>query len=186
MKLRFATANEGKLLEVRKRLEPLGFEVERLDDPYPELQTGTLEQVVEWGLDWLWQRHNVPLVIDDSGLFIHSYKGFPGVYSAYVFKTLGCEGVLKLMEGVEDRNAEFRCCVGYMDEGGSKLVVTGTARGRIIYDMRGTQGFGYDPIFVPEGESRTFAEMGAEEKNTLSHRGKAFGLLAEELERLLG
>jgi XTP/dITP diphosphohydrolase len=185
VRLLFATGNPGKLLEVQKKLAPLGFEVERLEEPYPELQADTLEEVVEWGLDWLWQRHRTPLVIDDSGLFIDAFEGFPGVFSAYVFKSLGCEGVLKLMEGVGNRGAEFRCCAGYMDESSSKVVVTGVARGLITREMRGTGGFGYDPIFVPEGGTRTFAEMGTGEKNSSSHRGRAFGQLAEDLKGLL-
>jgi len=88
----FATGNEGKLNEVKEMLAPLDIQVERLDDEYPELQTDGLEQVVDWGLDWLRERHHSPLIIDDSGLFIDALGGFPGVYSAYVFKTLGCEG----------------------------------------------------------------------------------------------
>ena len=109
--------------------------------------------------------------------------GFPGVYSAYVFKTLGCKGLLKLLEGRENRQAEFRCCAGHIDRGRS-VIVTGRVQGLIIGEMRGSGGFGYDPIFVPAGEDRTFAEMSVAEKNALSHRGKAFDLLIREIKTL--
>lgn len=158
----------------------MGIGVEQLDDEYPEIQTDDLEEVVRWGLDWLWKRHKAPVMIDDSGLFLEAFKAFPGVYSAYVFNALGCEGILKIMEGVDVREAEFRCCAGYID-GDGPVTVTGTVQGNIIREMRGTGGFGYDPIFVPEGSEETFAQMRLEEKNTFSHRGRAFRLLAEKL-----
>lgn len=180
MKIYFATGNPGKLKEVSEKFAGIGLEVMQLDDEYPEIQTHRLEEVVRWGLDWLWERHKAPLMIDDSGLFIQAFDAFPGVYSAYVFKALGCEGVLKLMEGVDARQAEFRCCAGYID-GDGQVILTGTVKGRIIHEMRGTSGFGYDPIFIPEGQEKTFAQMSVEEKNSMSHRGRAFGLLADKL-----
>ena len=183
MKVLFATGNMGKLKEVAAKYKAYDIEVERLDDRYPELQVDTLEEVVEWGLDWLWKRHEKPLMIDDSGLFIDSLKGYPGVYSAYVFKTLGCEGILKLLEGKKDRSAEFRCCAGYIDSKGEKSLVVGNVKGRINNEKRGTGGFGYDPIFVPEGHEKTFAQMSTDEKNSISHRGRAFDLLAEKLKK---
>lgn len=181
MRLLFATGNMGKLKEVAERFSAIGIEVEQLEDEYPEVQAHELEDVVRWGLDWLRERHKTALVIDDSGLFIDDLDGFPGVYSAYVFKTLGCKGVLKLLEGRENRQAEFRCCAGYIDQDGRSVIVTGRVSGRIIGEMRGSGGFGYDPIFVPAGEDSTFAEMSVAEKNALSHRGKAFDRLIQEL-----
>ena len=181
MKVLFATGNMGKLQEVKAKFVAHGIEVERLDDRYPELQVDTLEEVVNWGLDWLWNRHKKTLMVDDSGLFIDSLKGYPGVYSAYVFKTLGCEGILKLLEGKKDRSAEFRCCAGYVDSNGVKTLVIGKVKGQIINEKRGTGGFGYDPLFVPDGYEKTFAQMQTDEKNSISHRGRAFDLLAEKL-----
>ena len=123
-------------------------------------------------------------MIDDSGLFVEALHGFPGVYSAHAFESLGCRGILRLMEEEVKRVAEFRCCAGYVDEESSKIVVTGKVRGTIIREERGTGGFGFDPIFVPDGHERTFAEMGLEEKNSVSHRGRAFTQLAEALKQL--
>ena len=181
MKILFETGNPGKLREVQALFGALGHDVEQLRDEYPEIQADTLEEVVEAGLKWLWERHHAPIIIDDSGLFIDALKGFPGVYSAYAFKTIGCAGILKLMEGVENRKAEFRCCAGYVDAKGGIFTRSGATEGRLIHETRGTGGFGYDPIFVPEGTAQTFAEMEMGAKNRISHRGRAFAMLAEAM-----
>jgi XTP/dITP diphosphohydrolase len=162
-----------------------GYELEHVKTTYPEIQAESLEDTIRPGLEWLMQRHKVPLMIDDSGLFIDSLKGFPGVYSSYVFKTVGCDGVLRLMEGVEDRSARFECCIGFMAPGGEPHISKGVAKGSISQAKEGTGGFGYDPIFVPEGYSKTYAQLEVVEKNRISHRGRAMALFLEELPRLL-
>ena len=181
MKVLFATGNPGKLREVQAKFAPLGFEVEQLKDEYPEIQADTLEEVVQEGLKWLYERHKTPIIIDDSGIFIEALAGFPGVYSAYVFKTLKCEGILKQMEYIDNRRAEFRCCAGYVDADGQISFKTGYSQGYIIYEKRGSGGFGYDPIFVPDEFNQTFAELDMESKNKISHRGRAFEELANAL-----
>ncbi|KYK29587.1 MAG: hypothetical protein AYK23_01610 [Candidatus Proteinoplasmatales archaeon SG8-5] len=185
MKVKFVTGNMGKFAEVSAIFAEQGIELERLEDEYPEIQSDRLEDVVDWGLDWLWERHKQPIIIDDSGLFIKGLGGFPGVFSAYVFKNIGCAGILKLLDGLDDREAEFMCCAGYADEAGNKVVVFGCVEGQIIRREMGTGGFGYDPIFVPAGEERTFAQLSLEEKNSHSHRGKAFRKLAQVLSKLM-
>lgn len=181
MKILFETGNPGKLEEVKAIFAELGHDVQQLKDEYPEIQADTLEEVVESGLDWLWERHHVPIMIDDSGLFINCLNGFPGVYSAYVFKTLGCPGILRLMENQDDRSAEFRCCAGYVDSDGKIIMQSGISKGIIVGEMRGSGGFGYDPIFLPEKETKTFAELDIARKNIISHRGRAFGKLAQAM-----
>ncbi len=155
--------------------------MEQLEDDCPEIQADTLEEVVDAALKWLWDRYHVPIIIDDSGLFIDSLKGFPGVYSAYVLKTLGCPGILKLMDGLEDRGAEFRCCAGYVDAEGKIISRSGLSRGVITDAMRGSDGFGFDPIFAPEGHELTFAELDLNVKNGISHRGRAFAMLVDAI-----
>jgi len=162
-----------------------GYEVEHIKTKYPEIQAETLEETIVPGLEWLIERYDRPLFIDDSGLFVDALKGFPGVYSSYVFKTVGCEGILRLMRGVEDRSARFECCIGYMEPGGKPFIARGVAYGTISHEMAGTGGFGYDPIFVPEGHTRTYAQIEVSEKNTMSHRGRAVAKFLEELPRLL-
>ena len=177
----FATGNVGKLKEVQKMFSVIGLEVEQLIAPYPELQVDTLREVVEHGLQHLWKEHQKPLMIDDSGLFIDSIQGFPGVYSAYVHRTLGCDGIIRLMEKVENSAAHFQCCAGHIDDKGNITIAEGMVDGHIILEKKGDNGFGYDPIFLPEDHDRTFAQMSLEEKNDLSHRSMAFNALVKKL-----
>ncbi|NJE05467.1 XTP/dITP diphosphatase [Thermococcus sp. M36] len=183
MRLAFITSNPGKVEEARKYFEPLGVEVYQLRVEYPEIQADTLEEVAEYGVRWLSERVEGPFFLDDSGLFIDALNGFPGVYSAYVYKTLGVDGILKLMEGVENRSAHFRSVIAYWD--GEVHLFRGRVDGDIIHERRGSGGFGFDPIFVPRGFNRTFAEMTTEEKNTISHRGRALRAFAEWLKENL-
>ncbi len=162
-----------------------GYDLEHMRTSYPEIQADTLEDTIRPGLEWLMQRHKVPLMIDDSGLFIEALKGFPGVYSSYVFRTVGCDGILKLMGGARDRSARFECCIGFVKPGGEPHISKGVAKGFISLEKAGSGGFGYDPIFIPEGHSETYAQMDVADKNRISHRGRAMKEFLEELPRLL-
>ncbi len=179
MKLKVITGNPGKVREYEKELAGFGIEMEHFPHPYDEIQTSDLAEVVNKGMDTLISEGIRDFIVDDSGLFVDSLKGFPGVWSAYAQKTIGNPGILRLMDGVDDRGAEFRCCIG-CDIAGQRIVVTGICRGTIIDSERGTDGFGFDPIFSQDGE-RTFAEVPLDEKNAVSHRGNAIKLLIEEL-----
>jgi len=181
MRLALITSNQGKLREFKSELSRLNIEVTGADEICEEIQADTIEEVVRYCLKDLRERRISHVIIDDSGLFIDSLNGFPGVYSSYVFKTLGCKGILKLMEGTKHRNARFSCCIGCILGNGEEIVVTESVNGRIGIEEKGSRGFGFDPIFVPEGNQRTFAEMSIEEKNPISHRGKAMRAFAEVL-----
>lgn len=183
MKLKVITSNPGKVAEFQKMFGDLGIEMEHAKVPYDEVQTSELEEVVEKGMDALRSKGLKDFIIDDSGMFVNALKGFPGVYSAYVQKTVGNDGVLTLMEGVEDRSAVFRCCIG-CDIDGETILVTGECHGVILNEARGTEGFGYDPIFSPDGKL-SFAEIPLSDKNEISHRGNAVKLLRRELEARL-
>ncbi|UCH88562.1 MAG: XTP/dITP diphosphatase [Thermoplasmata archaeon] len=180
MKIYFITSNEGKFNEVTEAIGSVsGVELERLELSYPEIQGETLEHVVKFAMGWLkehledkYLEHTV--MIEDSGLFVNRLKGFPGIYSAYVHRTIGgYNAVLTLMEGEWDRRAHFETCIGILGQVEEPKLFVGKCDGTLANDARGTGGFGYDPIFIPEGEKRTFAEMSVEEKNKFSHRGKA-------------
>ena len=175
---KLVTHNRHKYEEMKK-LVP---ELEMLEMEYPEIQANTLEEVVDFSLEYLSKEIEGNFIIDDSGLFIDSLNDFPGVYSAYVFDTLGNEGILKLMEGKVHRDAYFKTIIGIRFEGINYKLV-GICHGRIAEEPRGENGFGYDPIFIPEGNEKTFAEMSTEEKNKISHRGKAMRKLAGFVER---
>ncbi len=169
MKVLFITSNRGKFEEARKIGEKYGVEVEWKREEYEEYQGNSLEEIAEKSAMVLSKKIGEPFFIEDSGLFIDALNGFPGPYSSYVFKTIGNEGILKLMEGKDNREARFIAVVAYFD--GEKIsTFRGEVKGEISKEMRGMHGFGYDPIFLYDG--KTFAEMG-DEKNKVSHRRKA-------------
>ena len=182
MRIKIITSNLGKVKEFQAALSPLGLEVEHMRIPYDETQTSDLEEVVENGMEELRKKGLKDFIIDDSGLFVCDLKGFPGVYSSYVQKTIGNDGILDLMKERKNRDAEFRCCIG-ADIDGETIVVTGVCKGMMLKKPRGSEGFGFDPIFSADGE-RSFAELPMEEKNEISHRGIAIKLLIKELEKL--
>lgn len=158
------------------------MEVVHSEEDCDEIQADTLEEVVRACLEQLRAKGLEDFAIDDSGLFVHALRGFPGVYSSYALRTLGNEGVLKLLEGAEDRSAHFECCIGCSLRG-EELTVAGRCDGTIALRPSGTEGFGFDPIFVPSGYDRTFAEISLEVKNGISHRGRAIHAFSAELRR---
>ncbi len=176
----FVTTNEGKFREVSAKLLDAGVRIVREDRSYPEIQTDRLEKVVRFAATILDDQVRGDYLIDDSGLFLDALGGFPGVYSAYVYKRLGCAGILTLLDGVGDRGAAFQT-VFLLRRGGDHEVFHGETRGTIADRERGAGGFGFDPIFVPEGASKTFAEMSLSEKNTISHRARAVDALVAHL-----
>ena len=103
MNINLVTSNSGKVEELSSILEPFGHSASQLNVECPEIQTSTLEEVVDFGLDWLQKTTKPPFVIDDSGVFIDFFNGFPGVYTRYIYDTIGLKGVLRQMEDVEDR-----------------------------------------------------------------------------------
>ena len=185
MRILLVTGNEGKFREVQAAFGKRGHEVVWKRFPYPEVQTASLDEVVTEGLSWLRTKmgEGDPFMIDDSGLFITALKDFPGVFSAHALKTLGNAGILKLMAGVEDRRARFEARIGIWMAGTGPRTFPGRIDGSIGLEPRGRGGFGFDPIFIPEGDTRTFAEISTEEKNAFSHRGRAVAAVLEYLDK---
>ena len=195
-KLVAATANPGKLGEMQRLLEDVGIDVLSLDG------FSGIEEVEETGSTFeenaclkalaYSQQTALPCVADDSGLEVEALDGAPGVYSSrYAGPGAGsrdlCEKLLREMGKVPEgkRSATFRCFIALAADGETALGAQGEVRGRIIHEMRGNRGFGYDPVFIPEGRDRTFAQMGPEEKDSLSHRGKALAAFKTKLKALL-
>ncbi len=177
--LKVVTHNEGKFREIKKIINS----VEMLNIEYPEIQSDSLEDVIEFALNYLSKKIDGNFIIDDSGIFIFSLNDFPGVYSAYIFKTIGNRGILKLMEGIENRSAYFKTVIGLRYENKNYKFI-GFCHGRISSEIRGSNGFAYDSIFIPENHDKTFAEMKTEEKNKISHRGRAIRKLEEFLRKV--
>ncbi|HMC39990.1 MAG TPA: RdgB/HAM1 family non-canonical purine NTP pyrophosphatase [Acidimicrobiales bacterium] len=182
-----ATANPDKAVEIGAIL---GEGVELVPRPasVPEVEeTGeTLEENARLKARALVDATGMPALADDTGLEVDALGGRPGVHSSR-FAGEGAtyaDNVAKLLEelqGVGERSARFRTVAVALWPDGREVVAEGRMEGRIADAGRGDNGFGYDPLFVPEGETRSFAEMGAVEKNALSHRGRAFRALAERL-----
>ena len=177
----FITGNKGKFSEVKEKLKRLDVAVIQENLGYPEVQGDSLEEVAGCGVEHIKKRFLPPFIIEDAGLFVDALDGFPGVYSKYVFFTIGCKGILKLLEDKKRRTAVFRSVYAYSEPNNKPLFFIGECQGIITTKERGEGGFGYDPIFIPDGETKTFAEMGTEEKNTFSHRGKALDKLIDFL-----
>lgn len=179
MRITFVTGNQGKLHEAQTALAPLGHEVVNADLHPIEIQGDTLEEISRAKCDVLIGKLPAPFFVDDGGLFVDALNGFPGVFSAHALKKIGVPGILKLMEGVPDRRAHFACVVSYHD-GRTTHSFPGRVDGTLAPAPRSTgHGFGFDPIFIPDGHDRTFAELPADVKNRLSHRGRALaGLVA--------
>jgi len=183
MRISVITSNPGKVREYQRYFEGLGIETVHMKVPYDEIQSSDLEEVVRKGMDELKSKGISNFIIDDSGLFIDRLGGFPGVWSAYVQKTIGNEGILKLMADVDPRDAAFKCCIG-CNMNGKDIIVTGVCDGVILNEERGNEGFGYDPIFSHDGD-RSFAEIPMDEKNNVSHRGEAAKLLLSAMRNIL-
>ena len=189
--LNFLTGNSGKLAEAQTLLGPLGWDIKsfEIDGLVPEviepqsdnLTTVALAKIAK-GVELLasGNRMDESLLVEDSGLFIDALPEFPGVYSAHVLQSLGCEGILRLLD--DERTAYFLTVVALWT-GEAVEVFVGRCDGQISKEIRGDGGFGYDPIFIPDcnDDNRTFAEMTQAEKSACSHRGRAFGSLFDFL-----
>ena len=149
MEIYFVTTNKGKYEEIKEILSPVRLIQETRG--YPEIQAQSLEDVVRYGLDHLPVKDTGVYLIEDSGLAIQNLRGFPGVYSAYIYQTLGVPGIIHLMTGVTNRKATFQSVLGLRDTAGAIHLFKGVCIGEIADHPRGKKGFGYDPVFIPKG-----------------------------------
>lgn len=190
MQLIFATHNAHKLEEIQSLLNN-SFELLSLSDVgfYEEIPEDfeTLKENALQKANTVYTRFNVDCFADDSGLEIDALNGRPGVHSAHYAGERNAEAnidkVLKEMNGIKERNARFRTVISLIHSG-EAYFFEGIIEGKIGESRSGDSGFGYDPIFIPEGQDRSFAEMPLEEKNTQSHRGRAFEKFVKFLNEL--
>ena len=192
MTLVAATGNKGKLIEIR---EILGQHFDRI---LSQKEAGLFLDVEEDADTFagnamkkakaFCEATGMPAVADDSGLCVDALNGEPGVYSARYMGEGHTDAersafVLEKMKDVpeERRSARFMCAAVIAFPDGTSITAVGSCEGKIAYEPAGENGFGYDPIFVPDGETRTFAQMTDNEKNAISHRGRAMRLLYEKL-----
>ncbi|HUV98326.1 MAG TPA: RdgB/HAM1 family non-canonical purine NTP pyrophosphatase [Candidatus Paceibacterota bacterium] len=145
-----------------------------------EIQDDDIENVAKASALDAVRKSRLPIVVEDAGLFIKTLGSFPGPYSSFVYRTIGNDGVLKVMRNVANRGARFRSVVAFSSpEQAEPLSFSCEVRGEIVKRKRGTYGFGFDPIFKPSSSQKTFAEMTVDEKNKYSHRASAFRRFAE-------
>lgn len=188
MKICFATHNENKLREINQILS--NFEIVGLNDigcheEIPETGT-TLEENSKIKAGFVTNNYGIACFADDTGLEVEALDGAPGVYSARYAGSqrdnkANINLLLKNLENHSNKSARFRTVITLNLEGETHQF-EGIVNGTIVSELKGEEGFGYDPIFVPDGYDQTFAEMSAEAKNTISHRGRAVAKLVEFLE----
>jgi XTP/dITP diphosphohydrolase len=173
----FATSNRGKLEEARKILTPFGLSVEQYDGKGVEIQAETTGEVAAHASKGAALTAGRAVLVEDAGLYVESLRGFPGPYSSHAFKTIGLAGIIALLRTPSSRRkgraARFVSSVGYCEPRGEPLLFEGSVRGVIAGRPRGRKGFGFDPIFMPEGGAKTFGELTLEEKCAVSHRAVA-------------
>ena len=180
--LYFITSNKGKFNEVANKLIDVDINVVKKNLGYPEIQANSLEDVVNFGVNYILEKFHKPFIIEDAGIFIKHLNNFPGIYSADVFYKIGCKGILRLLDGVKKgRDAYFKSVIAYINSDREIHIFSGECNGMISFEETGSNGFGYDPIFIPNGENKTFAEMTVDEKNRFSHRGNSLNKLLEFL-----
>lgn len=184
MKIILASNNKNKLREIKDVLSPYGYEVisqaEAGADIEAEETGSTFEENAEIKARAVYDICHTPVIADDSGLTVDALNGAPGIYSArYAEPGKRCLRILDEMKDIpeEKRSAKFVCVICYIGEDGSSRFFRGECSGRIGYEKRGENGFGYDPIFVYD--TRTFAELPSEEKNRVSHRANALAKFEE-------
>jgi XTP/dITP diphosphohydrolase len=169
-------------LKKAKEIETItGFPVENVDLEIKEIQSLSVADVAKEKAIAAYQRLQRPVVVDDTGMSIVALGGLPGALVSWFLDSIGPEGILRLLGDNRDRRATVSTCIGYCD-GGEVRVFEGVIEGSVSLGLRGTNGFGYDPIFVPMGESKTYAEMTADEKNARSMRSIALSKLKTYLE----
>jgi len=177
----FVTGRAEKALEA----ERLGFRFERVDLELVEIQSLDPSEVADSKAREAYAKLKRPVLVEDSGLAIRAWGGFPGALVKWLERSAGLEAMARMLDAFPDRSAAAVCAAAYCD--GLRVIAgRGEASGAIAPSPRGGGGFGWDSLFVPDGEERTFAEMSGAEKDRVSHRRRAWEALARQLPELQG
>lgn len=169
-KLFSATNNKNKIIEAENILN---IPICQIDVELKEIQAIDVEEVIKEKAIEAYEKTGKLVLVEDTGLYFDSWDGLPGALIKWFLSTVGNEGICKMMETEENRKATAKTSVGLCN-GGKPLIFTGVVKGVITQGPRGQHGFGWDPIFQPDGHSKTFAQMPPEEKNIISMRNIAF------------
>ncbi|TFG02201.1 MAG: RdgB/HAM1 family non-canonical purine NTP pyrophosphatase [Promethearchaeota archaeon] len=187
--LYFVTGNKSKFNEVLKifHTQKVKVTLQQLNIETVEIQADNIEDVALFKLNSVKDKINRSFFIEDAGFFVDKpLKGFPGVFSSYVFKTIGNEGILRLIDDFRGSRAHFSAVIAFYFKPLDKILIfEGGVRGKVSKEMRGTKGFGFDPIFIPDLiPNKTFSELTSQEKNQISHSGQAIRKLISFLKKI--
>ncbi len=164
MKINYITTNKFKVLVAKENLEPLGIEVEAKSIDCPEIQADTIEEVAKFSSKYASDFLGEDTLKNDSGIVIPALNGFPSAYSKYVDRTIGVDGILKLMEGVEEREAYFLEVLAYTEYGKEPVTFVSKTEGKLSKVKSGEFGWSWDFIFIPNGTNKTMANFPDEER----------------------
>ena len=179
-KLKFVTSNTDKVREASDILECSLDQVSGLN--IDEIQDSDIEKIVSRKAQQAFDKLRCPVLVEDSGLIFTAWNGLPGALVKWFELSVGCHGLLKMLEGFENREA-FAVCVAVVFDGQEMLLAKGERKGEIAPSTRGENGFGWDVIFIPEHHEKTYAEMNFNKKNTISHRRLAFEKLNRKIKK---
>ena len=170
----FLTHNQDKFREAADILAPFSVKVRHLNRPKVEIQDPKQEKIAKFALLNALKETKKPVLVEDSGIFIEDLDGFPGPYSSFVYETIGLKGVLAILQRHRARKAYFQATVAFGSPTLEPHLFVGQVKGRISQRILGGNGFGYDPIFIPDGSNMTFGQASEVFKNRKSHRAEAF------------
>jgi len=166
----FASSNEHKFQEAERILANLGMQINLFKTTLEEIQSNNLNDIAEKKAINAYDLIQKPVIIEDDGLFINTLNGFPGPYSSYVYDTIGNKGIMDLLENSKVRDAKFVSIIAYCDSDCDVKLFESSIPGKISSIIE-KGGWGYDPIFIPDGESKTYANVS--DKDKFSHRSAA-------------
>lgn len=169
MELLLATSSQHKREQIAALLNR---PVQQIAIDLPEVQAIAVPQVIEAKAQAAYAHVGRPVLVEDTGLMIHSWQGLPGALIRWFLESVGNEGICNMLANFPDRSATVVTCIGYFD-GEQCHIFIGETVGQIVEAPRGTLGFGWDAIFMPDGSDKTFAEVTAAERGMISMRGKA-------------
>lgn len=172
------TGNPSKLIEAR-RLFP---DLEAVDLDLPEIQSLDLHEVLRAKAKEAWRQLRRTVIVEETGLELPALNGFPGPLVKWMLEAIGPEGIARTVAAAGDPGATARCALMLYDDA-REIVAEGTTTGTLVLPPRGSHGFGWDPVFQPEGASHTYGEMSPLQKDAISHRGRAWRAFGEALAR---
>ncbi len=180
MKITLVTENWAKIAQAKLFLNPLGVEVDNIKIKTIEIQSDSIEEVAKYSAKYASEKLKSNVVKNDTGLIIEALNGFPAAYTHYVQETIGEDGILKLLEGIENRTAYILQALAFCEYGKEPIVFSSKTNGDIALKKQGENGWFFDYIFIPSGQTKTLACFQSEERLKLWN-GSSYKMLVEYL-----